>query len=370
MKLPKVFVLAALIAGCAPEKDSPVVADCNEGKNDAFETANAIPATEATYGGLEVCAGDTDWYELEVQPGQYVFFEIDFDNGAGDLAIDVFDGNGKRLNKSDSGLDYERLAILGSATEPLTYVMKVYGYGGATGSYDLVVRSFDYEGDLKDCDRNDTKADCLRIMQFPAPLEAEHYRMDSYSEFQNARRELVMLVRYAIAKTWERYPDQKPLGLIDMSERDGSTPGTAYGDLRHPDGTHVEGNDMDIAYFQTAPDNHARVVCQNDGYYCTSQTNTMNAEVQAYFMAQLFSTTRVRVIGVDVTLEDDLSAAAAALFDAGAISFGQKNAFSSMVASGDGWPFHHHHIHLSLDWDEGYEARMGGADIDPYFFLQ
>jgi len=184
----------------------------------------------------------------------------------------------------------------------------------------------------------------------------------------------VMLVRYALAKTYERYPNEKPLGLIDMSERDGKTPGSAYNSLRHPQGTHIEGNDMDIAYFQTGPDNRARVVCQNDGYYCTSEQNTMNAEVQAYFMAQLFTTSRVRVIGVDVTLEDDIIAAAEALFSQGAITGTQRNRFNTMVASGNGWPFHHHHIHLSLDWDEGYEARMAGADgeprVDPYFFLQ
>lgn len=365
-----VVSLSLLAAGCTPEKDSPVTADCTEAKNDAFEMASALAATEATYGGLEICAGDTDWYELEVQPGQYVFFEIDFDHSQGDLALDVFDVNGKRLNASDSGLDYERVAVLGSGTEPMTYVMKVFGYGGDTGSYELQIRSFDYAGDAKDCDRDDSKNDCLRIMQFPAPLQSDPYRFDSAAEFQNARRELVMLVRWALAKTYERYPDEKPLGLIDMSERDGSTPGTAYDDLRHPEGTHIEGNDMDIAYFQTTPDNRARVVCQNDGYYCTSESNTMNAEVQAYFMAQLFSTSRVRVIGVDVTLEDDLVDAAQALYAAGAITIGQKNAFSSMVASGSGWPFHHHHIHLSLDWDEGYEARMGGAEIDPYPFLE
>jgi hypothetical protein len=28
----------------------------------------------------------------------------------------------------------------------------------------------------------------------------------------------------------------------------------------------------------------------------------------------------------------------------------EKNAVIDSMAYGDGWPFHHHHIHLSLDW--------------------
>ena len=143
--------------------------------------------------------------------------------------------------------------------------------------------------------------------------------------------------------------------IIDMSERDGSTPGSAYGSLAHPEGSHIEGNDMDIAYFQTSPDNHARPVCQHDGFYCTSETNTMDAELTAFFMAQLFRSARIRVIGVDTTLHDDLVNASQQLLEAGAIHSIQRSNFNSKIASGTGWPFHHHHMHVSLNWTDGYE---------------
>lgn len=352
-------------AGCAPEKDDPFVDDCG-GANDAYETASAIPAEDGwSHAGVQLCAGESDFYELQVEPGNLVYVEITFENGV-DLVLDVYDGNAKRLNQSDSGLEYERVAVLDAeATEPRIYVLEVSGYQGSTGDYTIATRSFPYaEG--KDC----TGDDCKRIMQFPAPHVDDHYRFDSVAEYQNARRELIMLVRYALQKTYERYPDQEPLGLIDMSERDGKTPGSAYDDLRHPAGTHVEGNDMDIAYFQTGPNNRARTICPDDGYFCTSETNTLNAEVQAYFLAQLFSSTNVRVIGVDTTFVDDLQIAAESLKQSGAITNAQRISFDNYLGYGEGWPFHQHHLHLSLDWDEGYELRAGNAAhaINPYQF--
>src|SRR5687768_10535378 len=115
-----------LLAGCSTEATTPLTKDCTQAKNDSFEAASALPATEDTYPGLDLCENDTDWYEIEVAAGQWVFFEIDFDGNASDLAVDVFDVNGDRLNKSDTDLDYERVAILGSGTEHTTYIVKVY----------------------------------------------------------------------------------------------------------------------------------------------------------------------------------------------------------------------------------------------------
>jgi len=41
---------------------------------------------------------------------------------------------------------------------------------------------------------------------------------------------------------------------------------------------------------------------------------------------------------------------AARQFQAGDITQAQRDAFSSKMAYGSGWPFHHHHIHLSMKW--------------------
>ncbi len=357
-----VALLTALALGGCDGKEEAFPNDCDEFSNDDLEVAVGIPAEDGwSTGGLDLCTDDNDFYSLELAGGTLAFVEIAFD-GEADLQLELYDVDGNSMMESDSDLAYERVAMTPrEGAESDLYYLQVSGYRGSTGSYELKVRTFDWQEGSR-CDGDD----CYRIMQFPAPYEDDPYRFDSYAEFGNARRELILLVRYALRETYAAYPSLKPLGLIDMSERDGSTPGTAYEDLRHPEGTHIEGNDIDIAYFQTTPDNHARPVCANDGYFCTSESNTMDAEATAFFMAQLFTSSRVRVIGVDTKLEDDLQEAAEALYAADAISSSQRSRFYSMVASGSGWPFHHHHMHLSLDWTEGYESRMAGAEVDPY----
>jgi len=80
------------------------------------------------------------------------------------------------------------------------------------------------------------------------------------------RRDLMMLIRYASAKVactsadWN-YGSHAPLGLVDMSEADGSIPGTSIGYPGHPPGTHEDGKDIDAAYYQLyAADNKGRSV--------------------------------------------------------------------------------------------------------------
>ena len=38
------------------------------------------------------------------------------------------------------------------------------------------------------------------------------------------------------------------------------------------------------------------------------------------------------------------------------------------LAYGDGWPFHHHHLHFSWDWESGHEQRSAppeGCQLHP-----
>lgn len=366
-----ILLTLTLVAGCAPAQDEPALTDdCGGQENDSLESASALPAEDGfEQRGLSLCEHDVDMYSIRLEPGQFAYVEITFDAQKSDLVLDLFDEAHKRMDQSDSGLAYERVGILtpeGGAS--MQYDLAVYGYQGSTGTYAINVRLFEYE-DGKVC-----HDDCYRIMQFPAPHADDHYAFDTPAEFRNIRRELIMLVRYALDETYKRYPGTKELGLIDMGERDGSTPGTAYNDLRHPEGTHVQGNDIDISYFQTSPDNHARPVCANDGYFCTSDTNTMDAEITAFFFAKLYESNRLRVIGVDTKLADDLALAADALLAEGAITAAERAKFDDRMAYGEGWPFHHHHFHVSLKWlddDDVYESHggalaPGGWDLDPY----
>ena len=65
---------------------------------------------------------------------------------------------------------------------------------------------------------------------------------------------------------------------------------------------------------------------------------------------QHFASKGWRVIGVDRVIAPLLQAEAQRQRDAGDIDAAQASSFTRRMAHGDGWPFHHHHIHLSLNW--------------------
>ena len=157
------------------------------------------------------------------------------------------------------------------------------------------------------------------------------------------------------------------VGLLDMSQRDGDTPGRMRGQLRHPEGTHVNGNDIDIAYYQTGDDNLGRPVCVNDNYFCTADPILLDDERSAYFIVQLFDSPLTRVIGVDTLIAPRLQAALPGLEDAGLITSTQRSRFNQKLAYGDGWPFHHHHMHLSWSWEDGHERGQApeGCMVGP-----
>ena len=122
---------------------------------------------------------------------------------------------------------------------------------------------------------NPSVMDCDALIPFLPPLGDGYWNYplngettdDQYRSF--ARRDLVMLIKYAAAKTRclaANWPEGSAieLGLGDMSEADGSIPGTRDGSPGHPPGTHTNGTDMDIAYYQVGTaDNRLRPVCSH-----------------------------------------------------------------------------------------------------------
>ncbi len=144
---------------------------------------------------------------------------------------------------------------------------------------------------------------------------------------------------------------------MDMGQADGDTPGRLDDSLRHTEGTHVEGNDLDIAYYQTGDDNLGRAVCENDGYNCTGAATILDARRTAYFMAMLMRSEYIRVIGVDTEVAYDVLEAADDLVSEGKLSSSDESNLSAHMAySTSGWPFHHHHMHFSWDWESGHSG--------------
>lgn len=375
---------ALALAGCAPpsdvipEEEGPTplpplpdfVDDCGDEANDSIEDAAGLLAENGLeYEGLGLCSQDNDYYRIDIPAGRWVAVEIVI-HGLGnsfdgtDFDLWEVDSDGEKLWGSTSDrLTYERLAWFNPGDTPVARYLLVNGSDNNDGRYDLRVRRSRFHEGL-DCDAfyedEDPESDngpCNRIMQFPQINdETEGLFVEHPPYWSNLRREVIYLVRYAAQETANKFPDTNPLATLDMSERDGATPGTSFDRLRHPEGTHANGNDIDIAYYQTGEDNAGRAVCQNDNYFCTSDPHILDVPRTAYFIARLFDGLHVRVIGVDTLVARMLRDATDELEDDDILSSDDADILNSnAIASGDGWPFHHHHMHFSWEWESGSE---------------
>ena len=178
------------------------------------------------------------------------------------------------------------------------------------------------------------------------------------------RRDLMMLVQYAAAKvackaaTWNTGIGG-PIALGDMSERDGSTPGTLWGMPRHPPNTHVDGLALDIAYFQRdTPDNHMRPICPHvwrgrERWHCVAPPTRLDAWRTALFIGAFLEEPRIRVIGIDGRAAKPILAAfdelCATRWIEPAACRRHKIEFETRAA-GHGW-FYGHHNHLHVAWN-------------------
>lgn len=378
LRLPP-FLLVSCLAACAAAPDDeptpepewqppPFVHDCLEGSTDEQGDATWLDATEThRIEDVELCEDDLDWYRLDVPAHAWVSVEVlidgdgTWDGDGTDFDLLELDADGDELWASAHEQPFERLAWVNTTDEPVTRWLLVDGYNGSTGSYDLDVQTLPWTDDLEcddlfsELDRSDESGPCNRIIQFPQGQDGDGYHVSHLPHYSNLRREIVHLVRYAAAKTLAQYPGTPSLALMDMTEQDGDTPGRMVGSLRHPEGTHANGNDLDIAYYQNGDDNEGRAICDNDNYFCTGDPYLLDAERTAYFLAAIFEHPEVRVVGVDTATVYPLRTAADDLRARGLIGSAEHLRFDSKLAYGDGWPFHHHHMHFSWNWETGYE---------------
>jgi hypothetical protein len=217
-----------------------------------------------------------------------------------------------------------------------------------------------------------TGENCGELIQMPGPTEineaaeAGYFIWGGLASFYRRwiRRDVALIVSYAACEVHRQFPDADPLGLGDMSEENGAIPGTSKGHPAHPEGTHTDGYDMDVAYYQTDGTNELQSVCgdgsdtnpnnkpgkYNDGSFCTTTENIVNWPQQVYFFAKLFEAERLRVLGIDQQLVSDLGAELKKQREAGLISDKIFADFNDRIAWGaaGGWEYHFHHVHLSF----------------------
>lgn len=185
------------------------------------------------------------------------------------------------------------------------------------------------------------------------------------------RRDLMMAIQYAAAKVYCETEgwDDSPLailGLGDMSEADGSIPGTSIGYPAHPMGTHQGGNDIDVAYYQggaagarlEAAASSMRPVCKHSEfgifvYHCTEKPRLLDAWRTALFIASLAEHPLLRVIGVDGQVGPVIEAALDQLVQAGWVDVRLRSEIPftyETVDEGMGWYlYHYHHMHISMN---------------------
>ncbi|MCS6913812.1 MAG: hypothetical protein NZ890_11300 [Myxococcota bacterium] len=381
-------------SGACPEGQQCVDGTCQAqpmGCTDRLEPNDSLlaarPAPAGTTDGLRICEGDQDHFQLEVPKGRIATLGAVFDHKMGDLDLSAYqDGAclGGRLlhecswNYRQFETGEEFLSVWNGSVALRSFAWKLVGYRGATNEYRLMTWLVPWT-DGRDCAPEYGQNECegrpegpggrTQLIQFPFPdpmdgYAGDSYRFDSAASYRWLRRELIMLVRYALRETALKFPRTKPLGLIDMSQRDGITPGYDVNRPRHPQTTHDQGGNIDIAYYTTLasegslPYNEARIICDakegsHDRYYCNAsaaQTHVVDLPRQVYFMAKLYEHARLRVIGVDRVIGPLLDREAERQFQAGMISRAQRDAFRTKMAYGEGWPFHHHHIHVSMRW--------------------
>lgn len=351
------------------------VDDCDEGSNDEAPWWSGVTADDGWMKeDVRLCAGDIDLYRVDIPAGRWLSVEVRID-GAGtsvdrtDFDLYELSEAGFEESPSESAIwwsaseePYERLAWFNNGSADLIRYFAVDPYLNSEGTYDLIVDRTTFHTD-RDCDdaypdedASDDGGPCNRILQAPqANSDDDGFLVTHEAHYSNLRREVLYLVRWAAAETRARWPDEAPLALMDMSERDGSTPGSMVNSLRHPEGTHVDGNDIDIAYYQNGDDNLGRAVCPNDQYFCTGDPEDLDPRRTAYFTAKLMRSDHIRVIGMDPLIAEAVQEAGDELHDEGEIDDSSWQKLYSQIASGDGWPFHHHHMHLSWTWESGHE---------------
>lgn len=206
---------------------------------------------------------------------------------------------------------------------------------------------------------------------YPVPGETWEDQRYSY-----ARRDLIYLVKYATAKVacktvgWG-YGNLAPLGLGDMSQADGATPGTDIGSLRHPPGTHTSGLDIDMAYYQIySPDNLMRSVGENfigtvNQFHLVDDPFLLDRWRTALFIAYLSEHPHLRIIGVDGRIGPILEDTLDELVTLGWIDSGLRSAIPlayEVEDGGLGWYLYHHgHMHLSMIADVSDVPVSGGT---------
>ncbi len=351
----------------------PFVDDCTDADNDSLETLSGISTSHEgiTHSDVQLCEEDEDVYRVDVAPGTWVRIGIEID-GSGHNGVDGTDLDLWEIEHPDvpidpsmdvvisadeppniiwysaSSEDNESLAWANASTSTLSHFLRINGFNGATANYDIVVQTSDWHWG-RECSDILSEAVCAALVEFPQTYQVDHgYLVSHLPHYSHVRRSVAYPVQDAAIQVHSAFPGTPPIELLDMSEADGSTPGTMEDILRHPAGTHEDGWDIDVAYYQIGSDNLARSICpDHDGSFCTGDATGLDPVRTAYFTAQLCDAIGLQVIAVDPAAHDAIQVAVDALIADGRLTTAESSCLDTRLQSGERWPKNHTKMHLS-----------------------
>jgi len=306
------------------------------------------------------------------------------------------------------------LSLVAVPGGPVHY-LRVFGSSNAVNNYTLLSKSLDFRDgssctdlySLEDCRARaaDGSDDFARLIPFPSPqpmdpvigdgvffesgLSMSDQSVHESSSIRWARRELIMLLRYAIFEVQEAFPGTTPLAIGDIGLSDGSTP---WG---HPDHTHDGGCNVDIAYyikaeFQRQWGNlvYRQICCDYDhliGYSCvdddessdgygmcvpgSENTHIVDIPRTALLLAKLATGNRLRAAGVEAKIVPELKAEFLQLLNDGAITQQEYDtvvAKTFSAADDPSWIWHFHHMHISLCKGDCAERSLRSLVMGPW----
>ncbi len=140
-------------------EDNPPAGQDPYEANDRWQEAYTL--TPGTYEEASISVNDRDWFRVDAPVGALVRVEISFSHGAGDLDLEMYEGDSKVDSSTGTG-DTETVDHTWDGDKPLMF--KVFGYREAEGAYSITVTA---EGgiDLGDpCnDNNQTMDDAFEL---------------------------------------------------------------------------------------------------------------------------------------------------------------------------------------------------------------
>ena len=202
--------------------------------------------------------------------------------------------------------------------------------------------------------------DCLKQEAMLPRTGGDGFKVYTLSQWSYLRRDTFVLVKYAAAATACALPGSWPISMADGSASDGTTPKDSKGNYRHPPGSHANGVDIDVAYYQTGTKDHdPRPVCDETNSagvkvnHCTETPDTLDLTRSTFFLAKMFESGRIRVAGVDGMIGPLMMIEADKLYKSQMVSGRslrtlKKRLRWEITNTGQGWYLsHHHHVHVS-----------------------